>query len=170
MKRICFILLLIFLFSQVQAYAEDAIYTDEKYGFSIAYPLNCRALKNYRGALITIFFPKISFFDFFNGAISINVRSVRSADRPLEELVDIYFKYSKSVLEKEKVIINDIKFLSVIQTQKMFLWNLKLHHLITVKGTKIFSITYIATVNNYDKHINKAKDIMHTFKFVEHRA
>lgn len=167
MKKISFILLFLLLFLHTQARAEDTTYTDEKYNFSITYPSDYRTFENYKGAAITVFFPKQGFFNFFNGYVSVIAKSTRPTSRPTEELIDIYFKYDKTVLKKEQVKINDIDFLSVVQTKKMFFFNLKIYILITVKGTKIYTITYINTANNYEKCIDKAKQIMHSFRFVE---
>ncbi|GAG82016.1 unnamed protein product, partial [marine sediment metagenome] len=166
MKKISFILLFLLLLSYAHAYAEDTTYTDEKYNFSITYPSDYRVFENYKGAAITVFFPKQGFFSFFNGYVNVIAKSTRPTTRPTEELIDIYFKYDKTVLKKEQVKINDIDFLSVVQTKRMFFFNLKVYILITVKGTKIYTLTYINTANNYDKHIDKAKQIMHSFRFV----
>ena len=150
-KKIFVIVLFLSLFLlQTQAYAEDTTYTDEKYGFSITYPSNYRTFKNFKGASITIFFPITGFFNLFNGYVSVSGQSVKPTTRPIEELIDIQFKYSKSVQKKENVIINGIKFLSVVQSRKMAFWKLKLHHLITVKGTRVYTITYANTAKNYD--------------------
>lgn len=167
MKRTSFVLLFLLILLHTQAYAEDTTYTDDKYGFSITYPSNYRTFKNFKGAPITVFFPKGGFFNFFNGYVNVVAKSTKPTHRPTEELIDIYFKYDKTVLKREQVVINDIDFLSVVQTKRMFFLNLKLYILITVKGTKIYTITYANTTNNYEKYIDKAKDIMHSFRFVK---
>ncbi|UCH12922.1 MAG: hypothetical protein JSW18_03015 [Candidatus Omnitrophota bacterium] len=167
MKKTSFILLFLLLLSYAHAYAEDTTYTDEKYNFYITYPSDYRTFENFKGASITVFFPKQGFFDFFNGYVSVIAKSTRPTSRPTGELIDIYFKYDKTVSGKEQVKINDIDFLSVVQTKKMFFFDLKLYILITVKGTKMYTITYINTADNYDKCIDKAKQIMHSFRFLE---
>lgn len=167
MKKIYFILLFLLLLFHTQSYAEDTTYTDQKYNFSITYPSDYRVFKNFKGVAITVFFPREDFFNLFNGYVNVVAKSIRPSHRPTEELIDIYFKYDKTVLQKEQVKINDIDFLSVVQTKRMFLFNLKLYILLTAKGTKIYTITYANTANNYDKHMDKAKQIMHSFKFLK---
>ena len=167
MKKVYFVLLFVLFFLAAQVYAEDIIYTDEKYDFSITHSSNYRVFKNFKGTSITVFFPSAGLFNFFNGNVSVAVKSTKPTRRPMEELIDIYFKYDKTVLEREQVKINNIDFFSVVQTKKMFFFDLKLYILITVKGTKVYTITYVNTVRNYDKYTDKAKEIMHSFRFVE---
>lgn len=169
MKRVFFTVPVVLLLFLAAGYAEETEYTDKKYGFSITYPSSYRVIKNYRGVPIIIFLPRSSFF--FNDNIAISVTSARPVDRSLEELVDIYFKYDKTVSEKKEVLINDIKFLSVVQAQTKQFWffkfNLKLHHLITIRGTRIYTITYTAAAHNYDKYIEETEKIMKSFRFTE---
>lgn len=162
MKRLSFILLSLLLFC-VQAFAEDATYINEKYGFSITYPSNRRIIKNYSDILLSIFLPSTSFFD--RTFVNITAKSTAVSDRSPEEIADIYFKYSKSVQERKYITINGTKFLSVVWLRRIFFLNLKQYLLITSKGTKTYIMSYTATINNYDKHINEAKEIMHSFRF-----
>lgn len=151
------------------AHAEDSVYTDQRYGFSIRYPSGCRTLINYRGSALIIVLAKVS--PFFTNNVIVTVAKGSSMGRPLEELIDIYFKYDGTVSEKKKVTINNIKFLSVVQTQTKSFWffklKLKLYHLIAVKGNRMYTITYNATPDSYDKYLALAKKTMHTFKFIE---
>jgi len=151
------------------AHGREKAYVDKKYGFSIAYPSELRILPSQKGAQLTIMLAKVS--PFLSNNIIISVAGGRSTGRPLEELVDIYFKYDRTVSEKKEVTINGIKFLSVVQTLSKSFWfiklRFKLYHLITVKGNRIYTITYNATPETFDRYLPLAKSIMHTFKFIK---
>lgn len=168
MKKVFFITLLIFLLFLETAYAEDTTYLNKGYGFSIAYPSNYRVLKNLRGAPLIIFFPGKSFF--FNNSILVSVSGTGAGEKSIEEYLNIYFKYDKTVSEKKEVLINGIRFLSVVQTQRKSLWfleyNIKLYHLFTVRGTKVYTITYAADEDSFSKYLKEAKKIMESFKFI----
>lgn len=168
MKKIYFILflLLLILIQTATVFAEDITYIDKKYGFSITYPSEFRFSKDASKGYIVLAFPKKD-FSLYADNITVIASHTTPSCHSAEEIIDIYFKYSKSVIKREKILINGINFLSVIQTQKMFFLNLKQYHLITTKGTKIYTITYAATIENYDKFLDKAKQIMHTFKFID---
>jgi hypothetical protein len=61
-----------------------------------------------------------------------------------------------------------MEFISIVQThQQKILFkklNLKLYHLITVKGNRIYTITYAASADTYENNLAQAKDIMQSFK------
>lgn len=165
MKKIIFLsILLLILFSSIQVYSDDTTYIDKKYGFSITYPSNYYVLKNYKELLLLIYFPRMSFFGI--SYVSIVAKRAGAAAGSAEKVIDIYFKYSKSVSEKKYVTINDTNFLSVIMAQKKFFFNIKQHHLITTKGNYIYIITYTALLDTFDRHLDRAKEIMHSFRFL----
>jgi len=151
------------------AYGSNKVYIDKKYDFSITYPSGLRILPNQKGAQLIIMLAKVS--PFLSNNIIVSVARGRTTGRPLEELVDIYFKYDRTVLEKKEVTINGIKFLSVVQTLSKSFWfiklRFKLYHLITVKANRIYTITYNATPETFDRYLPLAKSIMHTFKFMK---
>lgn len=169
MKNLGLTIFCIAVFLINAAFAQESTYTDDKLGFSITYPSGYRVLKNYqKNVPLLIFLPSRTMI--FNDYIAINITNVRLLSRPIEELIDINFKYDKTVLEKKDMVINGIKFITVTQTQtqKILFFNLKLklYHIICFKGAKIYTITYTATAETFDKNLDQAKKIMYSFRNV----
>ena len=72
------------------------------------------------------------------------------------------------------VAVNDIKFLSVVQTKEVKVLfkrlKLKMWHMIASKANKMYTIIYQASEDTYDKDLKEAEKIVHSFKFVETKA
>lgn len=149
--------------------SRDIAYEDKQYGFSIAYPSNFQTVKNHQGARIVILLPQKLSKGFYRDNIVVSVNSIQLAGRTADEIIDIYFKYDGTVLDRNEITINGTRFFSIVQTHTRSFWffrlNLKIHHLITERGAMLYTISYSALIDNYDKNIAKAKQIMHTFKF-----
>ena len=170
MRQLFIAIIILVLLCSAHAYSKDAIYIDKKYGFSIEYPEQYRVLKNYKNAPLVILFPVKKLFSLFNSNVAITVTTARPSKKSLEDIVDIYFKYDKTVSDRKEVSINRIKFISITQTQKKSLWffklNIKLHHLIAVRKKRIYTITYSADTNVYDKYAKEAEKIMRSIRFL----
>jgi hypothetical protein len=169
MRKLALILfcLLIAVLPVVSA-QDETTYKDDKYGFTISYPSGLRAIKNYQPNVpLTILLQPKSIF--FNNQIIVTVSNIRPSSKSTEEMIDIVFKYDRTVEERKDVTNNGIKFTSVIQTQErkilFFPLRLKLYHLIAAKGNRIYTITYIATQDSFNSQLEEAKSVMHSFKF-----
>jgi hypothetical protein len=155
----------------VYAGISDTIYTDEQYGFSISLPSGFQTVKNHKGARIVIVFPQKLSRGFYRDNIAVSISSIQRANKTADEIMDIYFKYDGTVLGRKEMFINGTRFFSIEQTHTRSFWffklRIKLLHLIAEKGTMLYTVSYSATTDNYDRNINKAKQVMHTFKFTE---
>jgi len=171
MKKIIIAITIALFISANTAFAENITYEDKKFNFSISYPSNFRSMKNFKGARLAIIFPIKSFMGFLKvNALTVTATTVKRTDRPLEELIEINYKYDGTVIDKGEVIINDIKFFSVLQRKEQSFWffklNLKLYNLIAIRGSTIYAISYAGLSDTFDNNIDAAKKIMQTFKFV----
>ena len=149
--------------------ALDTTYHNEKYGFSLTYPDTYKITKNQKNIALIIYLPQKG-FKIYPPSIIVNVASARAGDMKLDEFLDIYYKYDKTVTSKQDILLNGIEFIEVeqVKQEKMlgFKLKLKIYQILTTKGLQIYTLTYSALEQNYDESIEQARQIMHSFEFV----
>lgn len=146
-------------------------YNNDKYGFSLKYPIDWVLHEGYMGTIFIALSPFEDGNDLFQENINVITEDLQGYEFTIEEYLEFTLSELQDMVDNLKVISRGKRHIAgqqgkvIVFSGEQSGFEFQWMQLFFISGTNIYVITYTAQENKYDKHLPTIENIINSIKF-----